>query len=108
MKIMKLYTSASVQLKKPTFFQWKFTLLLRTFVITGKLVSVQKIMRNYEPKLLRVSRNYDVEVHKNHEITHFPHPTPTVSSFLHAIFEYNRLLPFILPRNYEHHGYELS
>jgi hypothetical protein len=26
------------------------------------------ITRNYEPKLLRVSRNYDVEVH---EITHF-------------------------------------
>jgi hypothetical protein len=29
------------------------------------------ITRNYEPKLLRVSRNYDVEVHENHEITHF-------------------------------------
>jgi hypothetical protein len=28
-------------------------------------------MRNYEPKLLRVSRNYDVELHKNQEITHF-------------------------------------
>ena len=62
--------------KKSTFLKGKFTSLLRTFVITRKLVSVQKITRNYEPKLLRVSRNYDVEVHKNHEITHFPHPTP--------------------------------
>jgi hypothetical protein len=27
-------------------------------------------MRNYEPKLLRVSHNYNVEVHENHELTH--------------------------------------
>jgi hypothetical protein len=32
--------------------------------------------RNYEPKLIRVSRNYDVEVYENHEITHF-HVIPT-------------------------------
>jgi hypothetical protein len=44
---------------------------LQTFVITRKLVSVQKITRNYEPKLLRVRRNYDVEVHENNEIIHF-------------------------------------
>jgi hypothetical protein len=29
------------------------------------------ITRNYEPELLRVSRNYDAEVRENHEITHF-------------------------------------
>jgi hypothetical protein len=28
-------------------------------------------MRNYEPKFLRVSRNYDFEVHENYEIIHF-------------------------------------
>jgi hypothetical protein len=32
---------------------------------------LKKITRKYEPKLLRVSRNYDVEVYKIHEITHF-------------------------------------
>jgi hypothetical protein len=36
------------------------------------LKKLRGITRNYEPKLLRVSRNYDVEVHENHEITHFP------------------------------------
>jgi hypothetical protein len=39
-------------------------------------------MRNYKPKLLRVSRNYDVEVHKNHEITHFRIITAKKSTFL--------------------------
>jgi hypothetical protein len=57
--------------KKSTFLKWKLTKKLQTFVITSKLVSVQKITRNYEPILLRVSRKYDVEVHEIHEITHF-------------------------------------
>jgi hypothetical protein len=30
-----------------------------------KLVSIQKIKRNYELKPLRVSRNYDVDIRKN-------------------------------------------
>jgi hypothetical protein len=49
--------------------------------IARKLVSVQNITRNYEPKLLRVSRNYDVEVHENHEITHFRIITDTKKRF---------------------------
>jgi hypothetical protein len=40
------------------------------------------ITRNYEPKLLRVSRNYDVEVHENHEIIHFRILTTKKSMFL--------------------------
>jgi hypothetical protein len=39
-------------------------------------------MRNYDPKLLRVSRNYDVEVHENHEIIHFRILTTKKSAFL--------------------------
>jgi hypothetical protein len=35
------------------------------------LKKLRVITRNYEPKLLRVSRNYDVEVQENHEIRPF-------------------------------------
>jgi hypothetical protein len=86
MKIMKLYTSASFQLKNLRFKKWKFTSYLQTFVITRKLVSVQKIMRNYEPKLLRVRRNYDVKVHENNEITHFRIITDTKNVFFDEEF----------------------
>jgi hypothetical protein len=36
-----------------------------------KIYVVITNFRNYGSKLLRVSRSYDVEVHTNHEITHF-------------------------------------
>jgi hypothetical protein len=39
-------------------------------------------MHNYKPKLLRISRNYDVEVHENHEIIHFRILSTKKSTFL--------------------------
>jgi hypothetical protein len=68
--------------KKSTFFKWKFTSLLRTFVITRKLVSVQKITHNYEPKLLRVSHNYDVKKYiKIMKLHTSPTPPPPYHHF---------------------------
>jgi hypothetical protein len=58
------------------------------------LIKLRVITRNYEPKLLRVSRNYDVEVHEEHEITHFPIiTTKTPTYFNEKFYEFYKYGP---------------